>query len=134
MSVSIYIVEDHDIMQQVLAEFIATLDDMEVSGVAETAEQALEELGQAGADLALVDLSLPKMSGAELVHEVQERWPEISCLVLSGHGERVYVERALEAGARGYILKGDPYEIEGAIRQVLRGEIYLSEGLQKKID
>ena len=126
----VFVVEDHPLMQQTLTECISAMPDAEVSGSAATGEDALEQLLDAKADLALVDMSLPKMSGADLILRLQTQCPQLLCLVLSGHREPGYVERALAAGARGYVLKGNPYELAEAIRMVLRGQIYLSKPLR----
>ena len=130
MPLKIFIVEDHAIMREMLSAFLSDLPDYEVCGAAEAAEEALGRLGEAAPDLVLVDVSLPGMSGIELVEAIQHRWPELRCLMLSGHGEKGYVERALAAGAQGYILKGNPYELPEAIEQAMSGETYLSESLR----
>lgn len=126
----IYIVEDSPIVREMLSEFISDLPGIEVCGSAATAEEALREIPGAGADLLLVDMALPRMNGADFIGAVRERWPDLPCLVLSGHGEAAYVERALAAGAQGYVLKGNPYELPEALCRVLRGEMYLSESVR----
>jgi DNA-binding NarL/FixJ family response regulator len=70
------------------------------------------------------------MGGIELVAALREQRPEMRCLILSGHNEKSYVQRALAAGAQGYLLKGEPAEIENAITRVLSGEQYLSASLR----
>ncbi len=128
MPARIFIVEDHPIMREMVREFLAEdASDLEVCGMAETGEEALEHLDGAEADLALIDVSLPGMTGIDLVKELLARRPGLPCVLYSGHGEAAYIERGLAAGARGYLLKGDPYELVGAIRQVLDGETYVSE-------
>ena len=129
MSIKIFLVEDHPLMQRTLCEFIMRLPDFEVCGVARTAENALDRLAEAMPDLVLVDMSLPQMNGAELIRITQERWPGLRCILLSGHCEETYMQQALAAGARGYILKGRPTEIYPAFQRVMAGELYLSEGL-----
>ncbi|HJU25170.1 MAG TPA: response regulator transcription factor, partial [Rhodanobacteraceae bacterium] len=94
-----------------------------------SAETALRELATMQADVAMIDMSLPLMSGIELVATLRERHPQTHCVILSGHNEASYVERAFGAGAQGYLLKGEPSEIETAITRVLAGERYLSAGL-----
>jgi DNA-binding NarL/FixJ family response regulator len=125
----IYLVEDHPLMRATLSEYLATAPDLRLCGTAATGELALEALASDPPDLLLVDVSLPGMSGLELVENVVQRWPGVACVILSGHPQPAHVERALQAGARGYILKGNPYEIPEAIRHVLDGGTYLSEGL-----
>ena len=128
-AIRVYVVEDHMGMRMVLREFIEREAGLAVCGAAETAEEALEALARLEADLALVDVSLPGMSGIDLVEVALERWPHLVFLMYSGHGETGYVKRALAVGARGYVLKGDPYELPEAIRQVMRGERYVSAAL-----
>ncbi len=133
MGVKIYIIEDHPLVQRTLSEFLDRLPDVTVSGIATTAKEALDQLPSVSADLALVDVSLPDMSGIEVVGQLQTMLPDLRCLMLSGHQETVYVQRALLAGARGYVAKGNPLELAHAIQQVIAGEIYLSEAVRAKL-
>jgi DNA-binding NarL/FixJ family response regulator len=130
MSSNVYIVEDNDRMRALLHDWIDELPGLSVCGSAATAETALEELPELDADLAVIDMSLPAMGGIELVAALREKRPRMRCLILSGHNEKSYVERALAAGAQGYLLKGEPGEIENAIAQVLSGGRYLSASLK----
>ena len=102
---------------------------MNVIAVAETAEQALEQLPELKVDLVLVDVSLPQMSGINLVAALHEKYPDLLCVMLSGHMSSQYARRALEAGARGYLLKDNPAGILTGIEQIVKGEIYVSEEL-----
>lgn len=111
-------------------DYISELSDLEMCGESSTAEEALEALAEAAPDLVLVDTALGPMDGIDFVAETQQRWPGLACLMLSGHGQQHYVERALNVGARGYVLKGDPSELPAAIRSVLRGGQYLSPNLR----
>ncbi len=126
MPTSVYLIEDHSLLQNMLSEFIAQLPDMSVCGVATYGREALTELPTLQPDLALIDLSLPDISGFKLMDELSVLLPELPVLILSTYRETIYVQRALASGARGYIIKGNPFEIEKAIHQVLAGEIYLS--------
>ena len=116
-------------MRDLLREWIDELPGLSVCGTAESAETALRELETVQADVAMIDMSLPMMGGIELVAALRERHPHTRCLILSGHNETSYVDRALAAGAQGYLLKGEPSEIQTAIDRVLAGERYLSAGL-----
>jgi DNA-binding NarL/FixJ family response regulator len=139
MGIRVYVVEDHDIMREMIIEFVTRHSAIEAVGSAASAEQALEELDalekgdDPGADLALVDTSLPEMNGIELVATLRERYPGLRCVMVSGHSELTYVRRALEAGAEGYILKGDPYEFETAIERIVEGERYISGSLRDEM-
>ena len=133
MPVRVFIVEDHAVMRETLQDYLELQPDLEICGMAESAEAASEALEGATPDVVVVDLSLPGRSGLELVEEIQQRWGT-PCLILSGHGERTYVARALACGARGYVLKGNPRDLPVAIREVLEGEIHLSSTLRQKLD
>ena len=106
-----------------------TTKDLEITRVATTAESALQELPAQHFDLVLVDVSLPQMNGISLVGMIRDRYPNLPCLMLSGHALAHYKNRALDAGARGYILKDNAKGIIEGIRRVLKGEIYVSKEL-----
>lgn len=126
----IFIVEDHPLMREVIRDYLEAFPAIEICGEAVSGEDALELLDEAAPDLVLVDTSLGKMSGIDLVARIRERWSDLPCLMLSGHGQETYVKQALGAGANGYVLKGDPSELPRAIEQVLEGERYLSPPLR----
>lgn len=130
MQANIYLVEDHPLMLRMTTEFINRMPDLRVCGTAATAQAALTELPTTAVDLVLVDVFLPDMDGIHLVSELRRHRSTLRCLMLSGHQEQSYVQRALAVGARGYIAKGNPLELMDAIRRVLKGEIYLSEALR----
>ncbi|HSM09216.1 MAG TPA: response regulator transcription factor [Gemmatimonadota bacterium] len=126
----VYLVEDHDVMREMIGEFLESRAGLTVVGAAATADAAFAELEGLDVELVLVDTSLPDMNGIELVRRLLDRRPDILCLMYSGHEETFYVERALEAGAKGYLVKGNPRELPGAIRQVLNGGMYLSRAVR----
>ncbi len=131
----IYVIEDHSLIQKMVAEILSRSADLAVCGVAATAADALAHLRKetVAVDLALVDISLPDMTGIALVETLLVELPTLPCLMLSGHQEIKYIQESLAAGARGYIAKGNPREIASAIRQVLRGEIYLSDPIRNQL-
>jgi DNA-binding NarL/FixJ family response regulator len=127
---SIMLVEDHKVFAKALLRVLSTNQDLNVVAVADTAEQALEQLPGLKVDLVLADISLPKMSGIDLVEELRERYPELPCAVISGHNSPQYVRSALNAGARGYMVKENPVGILEGIRRVLNGELYVSREVE----
>jgi DNA-binding NarL/FixJ family response regulator len=129
----VFIVEDHALMRDMIAAYVKSLPDLHVCGTCRTAEEALDEL-PASAQLVLVDVALPGMSGIDLIREICDRWPDLKCLVCSGHNEVSYVERALDAGAKGYVAKGDPTELADAIQCLIRGAPYLSVSLRERVE
>lgn len=129
MQANIYLIEDHPLMQRMTTEFINRMADLHVCGMAATAKDALDQLPMIKVDLVIIDVSLPDMDGITLAGALHAKQPALRCLMLSGHQEQSYVQRALDVGARGYIAKGNPLELIDAIRRVLKGEIYLSSAL-----
>ena len=124
----IFVVDDHPIVRQGLAQLIGNEVDLVVCGQGEDAYQALRAIRQARPDLALVDISLKESDGIELLKELRGAAPELPVLILSMHDESLYAERALRAGARGYIMKQEaPQTLLSAIRKVLAGDVYVSE-------
>jgi DNA-binding NarL/FixJ family response regulator len=128
------IVDDHPIVREGLVERISRHPDLAVCGEAENAREALAIAAAEAPDLMIVDLNLPGPGGLELIKDIQAMRPELPVLVLSMHDESLYAERALRAGARGYISKqaGGQKLIE-AIRRVLSGHVYLSESVADTI-
>jgi DNA-binding NarL/FixJ family response regulator len=129
MRLNVMLVEDHAVVRDVLREFVGSLPRVATCSATASAEAALERVRGAHPDLMLIDLSLPGMNGIDLVREMRNRHRDVSCLMLSGHGSASYAQQALSAGARGYVLKGDPLEIERGIDAVVKGECYVSPGL-----
>jgi len=124
----IFLVDDHAVVRNGLAELINQAPDLVVSGEAATAEEALEKIEAEGPDLAVVDLTLGDMGGLELLKHLKSRHPLLPVLVLSMHDESFYAERCLRAGARGYIMKNEAIDqVERAVRQILDGKVYLSQ-------
>jgi len=126
----IFMVEDHPIVTEGLKELIEDEQDLVICGEAQEAEKALGAISKLKPDLVLVDISLPGKSGLELIKDIKARHPQLPILVLSMHDERVYAERALRAGAAGYVMKAEATEkVIGAIRKVLGGEVYVSDAM-----
>lgn len=130
----VLIVDDHPIVRQGLSQLIEGVDDLEVCGEAHDAVSAAEALGSLQPDVAIVDLMMEGTSGVALIKELKRRHPETPLLVLSMHDEAVYAERALKAGAHGYIMKeAATSQLLTALRTVLTGEVYVSEHMAARI-
>ena len=124
---SILLVEDHAIFAQALLRMLQERGRLEISAVAKSAEEALEKIPDLEVDLVLVVVSLPQRSGISLVIALHAKYPELPCVMLSGHASQHYARSSLAAGARGYLVKDHANEILEGIERVLQGEIYVSE-------
>lgn len=130
----IFIVDDHPIVRKGLIQLINQEPDLIVCGEAESAEVALQVFKKARPNLAIVDISLPGMDGIELTKLIRDRFESIPVLVISMHDESLFAERALDVGAKGYIMKQEAIEkTMEAIRRVLRGELYVSKTVSADI-
>ncbi|HEX5398924.1 MAG TPA: response regulator transcription factor [Verrucomicrobiae bacterium] len=130
----IFIVEDHPITRRGLVELINEEPDLKVCGEAGDAARALDAIKSVKPDLALVDITLPRKSGLELVKDIRLWAPGVQILVLSMHDEKLYAERVLRAGGHGYVMKSEGGEkLLQVIRQVLGGKTYVSEGVSNWI-
>jgi DNA-binding NarL/FixJ family response regulator len=126
----IFIVDDHPLVREWLTNLIDQTPDLSVCGEAPDADVALSAVAANEPDLAIVDLSLGGGSGIDLIRSLRTAFPKLATIVLSMHEERVYAERCIRAGARGYIMKRESTKkIVEAIREVLKGNMYLSKEL-----
>jgi DNA-binding NarL/FixJ family response regulator len=125
--ISVVIVEDHPMFREQLGQLIDKADDMKVCGEADNIRDGFALIKQTRPSIAIVDITLKGSSGLELLKELRAHAIAVPVLVLSMHDESLYAERALRAGANGYITKYEAStEVMVAIRQVLDGEIYLN--------
>lgn len=132
--VRILLVDDHPLMRQGLKALIAQQARFEICGEADSAPRALELVAKLQPDLAIVDISLNSTNGIELTKGLRGRCPSLQVLVVSMHDENVYAERALRAGAMGYVMKHEAGDrILAAIDQVLKGEVSLSERVKGRM-
>lgn len=131
----IFLVDDHPITREGLARLINHERDMEVCGQANNAAKAVTDIEPLKPDLVVVDVSLTTgASGLELIKDLGARHPRLRMLALSTHDEALYAERALRAGAKGYVMKQEPTEkVMAAIRQVLDGGIFLSDAMKDRL-
>ena len=124
----IFIVDDHAMFREGLRQLIDREPDFVVTGDAANFEEALSGIVRETPDLVITDISLSGSSGIELVKSLKSQYPEMPVLVVSMHEESLYAERALRAGAMGYVMKQEPAKVvKAAIRKVLGGDIHLSE-------
>jgi DNA-binding NarL/FixJ family response regulator len=130
----VFLVDDHPIVRQGLALFIDREPDLMVCGEADGATSALQAIREAAPDFVVLDISLDGPDGLELLKTLRVRHPNLPVLVLSMHDEAVYAERALRAGANGYIMKQEATDrVLTAIRHILGGDVYLSDRLTKRM-
>jgi DNA-binding NarL/FixJ family response regulator len=134
MKVRILCVDDHPIVREGLAAILGLQPDMELIGAAESGAQALNLSRQLRPDVILVDLRLPDMSGHELTRQILAQSPQARIIVLTSFEGDADIERALAAGARGYVVKGIVREeLLGAIRAVHAGKKYIPGHLAEKV-
>ncbi|MBL9146744.1 MAG: response regulator transcription factor [Verrucomicrobiaceae bacterium] len=134
MKKRILLVDDHPIMRHGLAQLISMESGLDVCGEAGSAADGLVAVGKLKPDLAVVDLTLPDKNGLELIKDIQAMYPTTQTIVLSMHDESLYAERALRAGARGYLMKETAAEnLINAIQRVLSGAIYVSEAMASRM-
>ncbi|GAC1506992.1 MAG: response regulator transcription factor [Terriglobales bacterium] len=125
---TVFVVDDHPIVRQGLALLINQEADLTVIGEAEEMHSALSAILAVPPDILIVDISLNGPDGLELLKNIRVNSPRLPVLILSMHDESVYAERALRAGANGYIMKQEATEkVLVALRRILSGEIYVSE-------
>lgn len=130
----VLLVDDHPMMRRGLAQVINQQNDLLVCGEAGDANAAMQRIDAAKPDLAVVDISLEGKSGLELIKDLQVLHPDLPVLVMSMHDESLYAERALRAGARGYVMKKAGGEtMLHAMRQVLNGKVYVSEKMSAQV-
>lgn len=130
----IVLVDDHPLLRKGLGRTIEEEVDLHVVGQMDSAEEALDEIEDLSPDLAIVDISLPGMSGLELLKHLESRAPDVQTLVVSRHDEGLYAERCIRAGARGYVMKQEAGDvIVEAIRKVLNGRIFVSEEINERL-
>jgi len=130
----ILVVDDHPLFRHGIGNLINGEPDLELCGEADNSPSALEGIRHLGPDLVTIDISLRGANGIELLKSIKAEHPKLPLLVLSMHDESLYALRALRAGARGYIMKQEALDrIVSAIRQVLRGELYVSASMSGRM-
>jgi DNA-binding NarL/FixJ family response regulator len=130
----IFIVDDHPIVREGLSLMMNREPDMVVCGEAEEATKALQVITSTKPDFLIVDISLAGPDGLDLLKSIRARYPTMPVLVLSMHDEAIYAERALRAGANGYIMKQEATErVLVAVRQILANKVYVSDRIANRM-
>jgi DNA-binding NarL/FixJ family response regulator len=130
----IFLVDDHSVLRQGMRQLIDLEKDFEVCGEASDSTEALAGLPRTKADIALLDLGLKGTSGLDLIKALKQKMPKLLILVMSMFEESLYAERALRAGAKGYIMKSEPADkVIAALRRVASGKTYLSPTMSERM-
>lgn len=128
------IVEDHTLMREGMKLFVDSLPGFRCIWQASTAQEAVAMFNREEPDMALVDITLPDRNGLEIVKDLRATRPHVKVLVLSMHDEELYAQRALKAGARGYVMKNAPYDtLKMALTRVAEGGIVVSQAMSERI-
>jgi len=131
---SVFIVDDHPLVREGLTNLINGQSDLIVCGEANNSAESIEGIARALPDVAIIDISLTNESGLELIKHLVKQFPQVAIIVLSMHDETLYAERALRAGARGYVMKHETSKsVLASIRRVLDGDIYVSERIVNRL-
>ena len=128
----VFLIDDHPLVRMWLGQLIEEQGDLMVCGDADNARDAIRRIEATRPDLAIVDISLPAGSGMELIKTLKSQYPQLPMIVLSMHDEAVYAERAIRAGARGYVMKRETANrIIESIYKVLRGKLAVSDAVSQ---
>lgn len=126
--------DDHPIVRDGLTQIINQEEDLVVAGEAGDADEALKGIEAIKPDLAIIDISLKGISGIQLTKTVLEKYPPLFVLILSMYDESLHIERALQAGAKGYLTKQEATDhVITAIRKILGGDVYMSDSWRDKL-
>jgi DNA-binding NarL/FixJ family response regulator len=126
--IRILLADDHEIVRDGLKRILAAAGDLQVAGEASSGDQALALVRANDYDVAMLDMSMPGLSGIDLIKRLKAEKPALKLLVLSMHGEHQYAARALKAGASGYLTKDSAAEqLVGALRKIAAGGVHISE-------
>ena len=130
----VFIVDDHPLVREGLTNLINSQSDLMVCGEAKDSSEAIDAITKELPDVAIIDISLTNESGLELIKSLAKQFPQVAVVVLSMHDETLYAERALRAGARGYVMKHETSKsVLASIRRVIAGDIYVSERIVNRM-
>jgi DNA-binding NarL/FixJ family response regulator len=132
--IQVFLVDDHPAIREAVSDTIDGTMDMEICGQASSSDEAFRMIEKLKPDVAIIDISLNDAHGLDLVQNVRAQYPDVKMIVFSMYDENVYAERAIRAGASGYLMKSEPTKsVIEAIRSVHRGEVYLSRRMASRI-
>jgi len=130
----VFIVDDHPLVREGLTNLINRQSDLVVCGEAKDSAEAIDGMTKERPDVAIIDISLTNESGLELIKQLVKQFPQVALIVLSMHDEALYAERALRAGARGYVMKHETSKnVLASIRRVIGGDTYVSERIVNRM-
>lgn len=128
------VVDDHPAVRQGLISYLSTRGDLEVCGEADNSADTLALIEKERPEILIIDLSLEDSSGLELIKQIRSRFSDVRMLVYSMHDEKLFAERALRAGAQGYVSKNEDFDVFAtAIDKVKRGKVHLSERMTEEV-
>jgi DNA-binding NarL/FixJ family response regulator len=131
---SVFIVDDHPLVREGLTNLINGQNDLIVCGEARDSTEAIDGIAKERPDVAIIDISLVNESGLELIKHLVKQFPQVAVIVLSMHDEALYAERALRAGARGYVMKHETSKsVLASIRRVLADGVYVSDRIVNRM-
>jgi len=132
--IRVYLVDDHPAIREAIRDTVESTIDMEICGETSSSDEAFRDIEELRPDVAVVDISLNDAHGLDLVQNVRAQYPDVRTLVFSMYDENVYAERAIRAGAAGYLMKSEPTKnIIEAVRSANDGEVYLSRKMSSRI-
>ncbi|MDZ4699840.1 MAG: response regulator transcription factor [Rhodothermales bacterium] len=132
--IRVLVVDDHPAIREAIADIIADKMGMELVGQASNADEAFQLVQKMQPDVAVIDISLEDAHGLDLVQNIRAQYPHVQVVVFSMYDESVYAERAIRAGASGYLMKSEPTQsVVEAIRSVMQGEVYLSRRMASRM-
>lgn len=132
--IQVFLVDDHPAIREAVADTISQTMDMDMCGETGSSDEAFRLIEKKKPDIAIIDISLDDAHGLDLVQNVRAQYPDVKMIVFSMYDENVYAERAIRAGASGYLMKSEPTQtMLKAIRRVHEGEVYLSRRMSARI-
>jgi DNA-binding NarL/FixJ family response regulator len=134
MSITVFLADDHAVVRDGLRFLLEAQQDIEVIGDAANGRDAVHQVAQLHPDVVILDIAMPELNGIEAARQIGEVCPSTQIIMLSMHSTTEHVFRALQAGARGYLLKKSAgIEVVNAVRAVLAGRRYLSQDISDKV-